>query len=243
MCEVCVQPWRTDIALRNKSVSIRTIRSRIILAVSGEFNRSKRLQSKRQLHSLDVAACTRLASATKVDEFLDTDRECTYTPLETLSCGVVKERVRGHLGRLFVKAVAGEEEVMSENEKEQLILAIWGDQVPSHRARALSPSFQDDDDDVSSSETECDGCRSSIIYYTNDGSFDIVDPLARRGRSLRVNGFLLQCRWEQNIMLLDLTMALGSRMFEDGSCAGVGEAEDDRVEGWKMREIEWLTWL
>jgi len=88
----------------------------MMLAVSGEFNRSKQLQSKRQLYSVDVAACTRLASATKVDNSLD-----TYTPLETLAGGVVKERVRGHLGRLFVKAVAGEEEgaVMNEKEEEQ----------------------------------------------------------------------------------------------------------------------------
>ena len=69
------------------------------------------------MHSLDVGtACARLALATKVDEFLDTDRECTYTPLETLSCGVVKERVRGHLEKLFVEAVAGEVD-MNENEK------------------------------------------------------------------------------------------------------------------------------
>jgi len=38
------------------------------------------------LHSLDVGhACTRLALAMKMDEFSDTERECTYMPLETLA--------------------------------------------------------------------------------------------------------------------------------------------------------------
>lgn len=72
------------------------------------------------LHSLDVGdALARITSATKMDEFSNGER--MYMPLEVLACGVVKERLMKHLGKLFVEAVSGEEEgvVINGNEEEQ----------------------------------------------------------------------------------------------------------------------------
>jgi len=225
------------------------------------------------LHSLDVAACTRLASATKVVEFLDTDRECTYTPLEILACGVVKERVRGHLGKLFVDAVAGEVVMRTrrkKNKKEgrrsmlelggsveslgRLFERIWrtdsveledvteqftcadsghldGEIKSLFTALVLYHRLFDDDDDASSSEMECDSCKSSTtptmapstLLSQPPGPTRTVAPRQRVSSAMQMTAK----RREQNRMLLDLRMALGSRVFEDGSCAGVGEAKGD----------------
>jgi hypothetical protein len=231
------------------------------------------------LHSLDVGnACTRLALATKVDEFSDTDRECTYTPLETLACGVVKERVRGHLGKLFVEAVAGEEEgvVMDEKEEEQerrktidaarelggsveslgrLFERVW--KTDSVELEDVTEQFtcvdsgngcEDLDgeikslftalvlyrrvfDDDASSETECDSCKSSTPTMVPSTLLLSPPPSPRTAAPLqqRVSSAMQMTtkRREQNRMLLDLRTALGSRVFEDGPCAGVGEAKGD----------------
>jgi hypothetical protein len=223
-----------------------------------------------------------------VDEFSDTDRECTYTPLETLACGVVKERVRGHLGRLFVEAVAGEV-VMNENEKEEeqerrmtidaarelggsveslgrLFERVWktdsveledvteqftcvdsghldGEIKSLFTALVLYRRLFDDDDDDASSETECDSCKSSTptmapsTLLSPPPSPRTVAPRQRVSSAMQMT----TKRREQNRMLLDLRTALGSRVFEHGPCAGVGEARGDLgigLEGARDRVVD-----
>ncbi len=60
-------------------------------------------------------ACGRLAKRRDTDEMPDGERE--YDLIEVLACDVVKERVRNHLGRMFVEVVAGHEDEDGEEGK------------------------------------------------------------------------------------------------------------------------------
>ncbi len=259
---------------------IARMKARSLWAAAREKVHSK-VAEQLVLHSLDVGnACTRLASATKVDEFSDMDRECTYTPLETLACGVVKERVRRHLGKLFVEAVADEEEGVVTNEKAEeqerrrtidaagelggsveslgrLFERVW--KTDSVELEDVTEQFtcvdsgngcEDLDgeikslfttlvlyrrlfDDDPSSETECDSCKSSTPTMPPSTLLS-PPPSPRTATPLQRVSSVMQMttkRREQNRMLLDLRKALGSRVFEDGPCSGVGEAKEESVIG------------
>lgn len=69
--------------------------------------------------SMDVReACGHIASAAKKANQLS-NGERAYTPLEVLGCVVVKERVKAHLGKLFVESVVEESVVADEKKEEQ----------------------------------------------------------------------------------------------------------------------------
>jgi len=65
--------------------------------------------------SLDQAL-SRLSTATTTDK---SDGEKGYNPLEVLACLVVKDRLRKHLGSLFVGVVAGEDNFANDAEERE----------------------------------------------------------------------------------------------------------------------------
>ena len=128
--------YRAVSSKRNPSVSDLATAAMVMQSTTGVFRGLGHVKAqaawtagKQKLHmkaaeqlvmnSMDVReACAHIASAAKKANQLS-NGERAYTPLEVLGCVVVKERVKAHLGKLFVEATAEECVVAAQKKEEQ----------------------------------------------------------------------------------------------------------------------------
>jgi len=205
------------------------------------------------LQSTDFdGASARLATATPKDR---TDGERIYAPIEVLGCLVVKERVKDHLGSLFVEAVGGQETPKEDEEWRKTIEAAreLGGHIEElgkllERVWKTSDASAIDDGDlaldaVTEFEADVDGEISAlltalVLYRRLFG--DVETECLSSSTSTLLSPPPSPCppakkSKKQGKMLLSLRKALGNRVFEDAEDSaeeliGLEDARDRVVD-------------
>ena len=203
---------------------------------------SLRIHEKLVLETLTVdEALDRLAHFS-VSDTLTKEREDEdgriYTPLELLGCSIVKERVKTHVGKLFVHVVAkrgivNDEEEREENARRMTVdaareLGGYVERLGKTFERVWKTAYVEDDDlsyFVNLEDDETKALFTALVLYRRVFAADLCGPsstLLSPPPSPTLRGSVKHVQ-----RLLELRKALGNTVFEHTDVGG----EDEDVDG------------
>lgn len=167
-----------------------------------------------------------------------------YTPLQILSCLIVKERVKKHFGKLFVHVVTDamtmndeEDKGVAEEEEARRLTVEAARELGGYvgkLGRALERVWKTtsiDDDDLTyfaGLESETKALFTALVLYRRVFGVDINGPSSTL-LSPPPSPILKMCG-QHDRMLLELRKALGNRAFEETDVLGLEDARDYMVD-------------
>jgi hypothetical protein len=214
-----------------------------------------RINEKLVFETLSVdEALDRLALASASDtwtkERKDEDGR-KYTPLQVLGCLIVRERVKKHMGRLFVQVVSNAAERAIVNDEEEDREEEAGRRMTVDAARELGGSVErlgkafervwktttsviEEDDDLVGLESAVDhdeirALFTALVLYRRAFATDLHPECGGPSSALLSpppSPLTRSVKYAQ--MLFELRKALGNRVFEDNTDV---EGEVDDMEG------------
>ena len=191
------------------------------------------------------------ASGTSTKERGDED-EVICTPLQTLGCLIVKERVKRHIGNLFVQVVAhtAERDLDEEaREEEARRLTVDAARELGGHIEKLGKAFERvwktasvEDDDLSyfvgaesAVDQEIKALFTVLVLYRRVFATDAHSECGPSSTLLSPPPSpLSRASVKHARMLLELRKALGNRVFEDTDVESDGEEHEDMEGGYQL---------
>ncbi|TFK41459.1 hypothetical protein BDQ12DRAFT_645918 [Crucibulum laeve] len=196
----------------------------------GSHSKAK-ISEKLVLAELDVAGAIDRLTTSSVD--VKGDDERVYSPLEVLACSLVRERMKEHLGGLFIETVNptredGEEKNNDDEIRRTIDAAKELGGTVSELGRILERVWRTPSS-VTSEDLALKGCDeevrallTALVLYKRvfadapEESALLSPPPSPKGK-------------EEGGMVFELRRALGSRVFEDAMGGGTLEDARDKV--------------
>ena len=225
-----------------------------------------RINEKLVFETLSVdEALDRLALASTSDTWTkerENEDGRMYTPLQVLGCLIVIERVKKHMGRLFVQVVANATEgaIVNDEDREEEARRMTVDaarelggsveQLGKAFERVWKTTTSVEDDDLSyfvslesAVDHEIKALFTALVLYRRAFAIDLHPECGGPSSTLLSPPpsptFKRSVKYAR--MLLDLRKALGNRVFEDNNTDVEGDSEGVGLEDARDRVVDMIV--